>query len=145
LGIITGCAPVIGTPVALDDTNSRLLAGKWVGTFETTGATTGAVYFNKEVTFVLDGSGKGTYTTVDRANGPLAWKVADGKVMINVDQGKRYFRSPGTIDGPRDDFDFTLSREQIGSLYLQIKWNATARDFDGRIWPQIHSIVLKKQ
>ena len=50
------------TWVALDDTNKRLLDGKWVGTFEGRGAITETVYTNRQVTFVInEGSSKGTY------------------------------------------------------------------------------------
>lgn len=144
LGIIAACATVTGTPVALDDTNKRLLDGKWVGTFEGRGAITGTVYTNRQVTFVIDGgSGKGTYTT-SIFDGALAWRVADGKTIINVEQGKRVFTSGGQIGGERDDFVFTLSRGTDGSLYLQSSWDATVKDYEGRTWPQIHSIILKK-
>ena len=50
LGIIAACATVIGSPVALDDTNKRLLDGKWVGTFEARGAQTGTVYTTRPKT-----------------------------------------------------------------------------------------------
>lgn len=145
LGIIAACATVVGTPVALDDANKRLLDGKWVGTFEARGAITGTIYANRQVTFVIDwGSSKGTYTT-SIFDGALGWRVADGKAIINVDQGKRAFRSGGQISSQRDDFVFTLSHGTDGSLYLQASWDATVRDYDGRTWPQIHSIIFKKQ
>lgn len=146
LGIIAACATVIGSPVALDDTNKRLLDGKWVGTFEARGAQTGTVYTTRAVTFVIDGgpAGKGTYTTYT-SDGALAWRAADGKAIINVEQGKRVFRSGGQIGGERDDYIFTLSRATDGSLYLQASWDATVKDYDGRTWPQIYSIILKKQ
>ena len=145
LGIIVACATVVGTPVALDDTSKRLLDEKWVGTFEARGAQTGTVYRTRTVTFVIDGgaSGKGTYTTYT-FDGALAWRLADGKVIVNVEQGKRVFRSSGQIDGERDDFVFTLSRATDGTLYLQASWDATS-NYEGRPWPHIHSIILKKQ
>lgn len=145
LGIIAACATVVGTPVALDDTNKRLLEGKWVGTFEARGAITGTVYTTRAVTFVIDGgpAGKGTYTTYT-SDGALAWRAVDGKAIISVEHGKQVFRSGGQVSGERDDFVFTLSRGTDGSLYLQSSWDVTVRDYEGRTWPQIHSIILKK-
>lgn len=143
-GVIAACATVVGTPVALDGTNKRFLDGKWVGTFEARGEITGTIYRTRAVTFMMDGlSGKGTYTT-SIFDGALAWRVADGKAIINVEQGKRVFTSGGQIGGKRDDFAFALSRGTDGSLYLQSSWDATV-NYEGRTWPQIHSIILKKQ
>ena len=145
LGILAACATVVGTPVAVDDTNKRLVNGKWVGTFEARGAITGTVYTTRAVTFVIDeGTGRGTYTT-SRFDGTLSWRVTDGKPIINVEQGKRVFTSGGQIGGERDDFVFTLSRGTDSSLYLQASWDATVRDYEGRTQPQNHSIILKKQ
>jgi hypothetical protein len=89
-------------------------------------------------------SNRGSYMT-SISDGALDWRVENGKALISVDQGRRAFRSSGQISGERDDFVFTVSRATDDSIYLQTSWEVSVRDSEGRVFPQNHSIILKKQ